>query len=240
MILRILVGLFLIAICYFIYRTEIFLKVPGFGKFQSFYSRYSDICDYDFHKQFMKTKGVVQDIFDLQCSILSDQFEKYLRTINVLNQKIEINIGKVVMVSPDKFPQQFFVSLGLGDGVQKYSFVIKDGFLFGRVVNVGQDMSEVLTVFSPMFYVDVIFLGIGARAILQGDLTGRMKVFATYGSLDFERVPPNTVLVTAGSKNNSPFGIPVAYVSQDKSIIALADYRDTVYLGNIVEFQEGR
>ncbi|MCX7734582.1 MAG: hypothetical protein N2254_07490 [bacterium] len=237
MILRIIISAALVALCYIIYEANLFIKIPGMEKIQSLYTSHQDLCGQDLQKQLIKSKETLQTSFEFQNSFLLEQIKSTINTIKIVNQKVDINIGKISMIPQDSFPQKFFVSLGQKDGIEKYSFVLKDGFVIGRVVDVGLDTSEVITVFSQMFYVDVIFLGLGFRAILQGDPSGKMKIFATYGGIDFEKVPPNTLLVTAGSKNNSPFGIPVAYVSKDKKIIALSDFSGAVYVTNIKEIE---
>lgn len=238
MIYRLLFSLLVVFLIYVIHKVGVVLEIPGLPKLVSLYTSVQDICGEDLRKQLIRTSDVLEVSFKLQKDLLMKQFEGVTNVIvEHQESKFRINVVKILSMQYDSFPEKVIISAGARDGVEKYSLVLKDGFLFGRVVDVGMESSEVITVFSPMFYVDVLFLGTGNRAILQGDQSGRMKIFATYGSIDFEKIPQNTLLVTAGTKNNSPFGLPVAYVSQDKSITALSDFRNAVYLTSIAEIR---
>lgn len=232
MIYRVIFTAFIILLCYVLYKINAVLLVPGFKNIPRLYTSFQDVCGKEAKEQLEKSEIVLQNAFDFQNFLLKNQLEGVLN-LEFLKEKVKLRVYRVSSVPQDSFPENLFIDGGLKDGVEKYSFVLKDGFVFGRVVDVGPEMSKVITVFSPLFYVDVVFWGVGVRAILQGDTSGKMKVFATYGNVELNNIPANTVILTAGSKNNSPFGLPVAYVSSDGSIYAFADTENLIYLINV-------
>lgn len=105
------------------------------------------------------------------------------------------------------FPEFLFIDKGKDEGVEKFSIVLSSGYVVGRISEVNKKSSKVVTVFSPTFYIDVIFERTGERAILAGRGDGNMELIRTLSGVDVYK--NEDTALTSGVNFYDPFGIPV-------------------------------
>ncbi len=228
---KILLVIVLISTLFIIEKFNIlYVKLPGFEKLQKIYLSQQDICGKEYQREKEISKIVLEDITKKSNELMEREFS----SASYLEEKNKIIITKVISIPPDNFPKEIFIYGGKEDGIKKYYLVMKDGKLIGRVVEVFENSSKVLTVFSPSFYVEAIFSKSKMRAILRGSEDGKMKIFASLGPIEMIE---GDEAVTSGSKFSAPAGIKIGTVKDDAVQIS-THISDILYVSVIAVEEE--
>jgi len=230
-ILKILLALLLILTIFILDKLAIYSKIPGFHKVQSIYLSQQDIYGKDKIYELTKSLSSLSESLELEKNMLEEEIKSSCQVNLTLDRKFKVVPAKVIQIPPGIFPEEFVVNVGYSDGVKKYSLVLKDGVLFGRVIDVGSRTSRVLTIFSSAFFADAYLLKSKGRAILRGSRSGILSIFTSMW-----KNPPvqGDIFVTAGTEFNEPFGLKIAFFDEEGKIIPFADYSDTLYVSIII------
>lgn len=227
---RLFIAILFIAILIVIDRLEIQFRIPGFSYIQNLYLYEKDICKVDALEEIEKISKSLKDMFDFQWYRFNSALThavSALSDVQINKVKYKSILGKVTSIPQDVFPEQMFVDVGKLHGVRKYSLVIKDGFIFGRVIDVWDKSSKILTIFSDDFYIDVV-LPDGTRAILRGNYDGNLKIFLSLS--EASTFQSGLTIFSAGDRYSSPFGLRVGFINQEGMIRSPVNLKDLVFV----------
>jgi rod shape-determining protein MreC len=227
-ILKLLIVIVLISTLFVIEKLDLYIKIPGFEKIHRIYLSQQDICGNNYIKEEKIAKIVLDEIAKKMEDLKISEYNSSVSFISQENYKVLIT--KIISIPPDKFPKEAIIYGGLKDGIKKYSLVAVKGKLFGRVIEVYENSSKIITVFSPNFYVDTVFPNSKIRAILKGSPDGKMKIFASSGPIEGIEGEEAT---TSGNKFSSPAGIKIGKVKNNEVEISF-DLTDILYVSIIV------
>ena len=235
-IAKILFAIFLISLLFVLQKFNIYIKFPGFYGFYNLYLSQQDICGLNFADEVKKAREAIENSVSFSCDFRESEFFSSVSNCSFWdkNLRVKIIVSRVFPVSPDKFPEEFIILSGKNEGVKKYSLVMKDGFLFGRVVDVFDRESRVISIFSPQFFVDSVFVSSGVRAILRGNENGFMNVFASLGPIEYA---DGDIALTSGSKFSLPEGIKIGRLYGEK-IRVFASVENLVYVSVVVPISD--
>ena len=226
--LKLLIVIILISTLFVIEKLDLYIKIPGFEKIHRIYLSQKDICGNNYIKEEKIAKIVLDEIAKKMENLKISEYNSSVSFISQENYKVLIT--KIISIPPDKFPKEAIIYGGLKDGIKKYSLVAVNGKLFGRVIEVYENSSKIITVFSPNFYVDTVFPNSKIRAILKGSPDGKMKIFASSGPIEGIEGEEAT---TSGNKFSSPAGIKIGKVKNNEVEISF-DLTDILYVSIIV------
>jgi rod shape-determining protein MreC len=227
-ILKLLIVIILISTLFVIEKLDLYIKISGFEKIHRIYLSQQDICGNNYIKEEKIAKIVLDEIAKKMENLKISEYNSSVSFISQENYKVLIT--KIISIPPDKFPKEAIIYGGLKDGIKKYSLVAVNGKLFGRVIEVYENSSKIITVFSPSFYVDTVFPNSKIRAILKGSPDGKMKIFASSGPIEGIEGEEAT---TSGNKFSSPAGIKIGKVKNNEVEISF-DLTDILYVSIIV------
>lgn len=235
-IAKILFAIFIISLLFVLQRFNIYIKIPGFYGLYNLFLSPQDICGLNFVDEVKKSRESIEKSVSLSCDFRESEFFSSISNCSFWdkNLRLKIIVSRIFPVSPDKFPEEFMILSGKNDGVKRYSLVMKDGFLFGRVVDVFDRESRVISIFSPQFFVDSVFVSSGVRAILRGNENGFMNVFASLGPIEYA---DGDVALTSGSKFSLPEGIKIGRLYGEK-IRVFANVENLVYVSVVVPISD--
>jgi rod shape-determining protein MreC len=227
-ILKLLIVIILISTLFVIEKLDLYIRIPGFEKIHRIYLSQQDICGNNYIKEEKIAKIVLDEIAKKMENLKISEYNSSVSFISQENYKVLIT--KIISIPPDKFPKEAIIYGGLKDGIKKYSLVAVNGKLFGRVIEVYENSSKIITVFSPNFYVDTVFPNSKIRAILKGSPDGKMKIFASSGPIEGIEGEEAT---TSGNKFSSPAGIKIGKLKNNEVEISF-DLTDILYVSIIV------
>ena len=228
--LKILLALLFIAVIFALGKLSIYGKIPGFHRIETFYLSQQDLCGNEGKEEFSKAVSFFTLGLKLQEKKLAEEVKKSCDIVSS-HEDFMLVLAKIVQIPHGRFPEEFIVDVGRSSGIEKYSLVMKDGYIFGRVIDVEDSTSRILTVFSSRFFVDAFLLKAGGRVILRGSRDGKIHVFASMGKIELMQ---GDTLITAGTEFNRPFGLKIAYIDEDGNILPFVGYSDLLYVSIVV------
>ncbi len=227
---RFFISVLFIVILIVLDKLNVQFRIPGFSYIQNLYLYEKDICKVDAIEEVNKIAKSLEETLNFQYERFSSSLTHTISALDSVRMnevRYKIVIGKVTSVLQDVFPEQMFVDVGKLHGVKKYSLVIKDGFIFGRVVEVWDKSSKILTVFSDDFYIDAVLPG-GSRAILRGGYDGNLKIFLSLSEI--EVFQDGLTVFSAGDKYSSPPGLKVGFVGEGGIVKSPVNLNDLVFV----------
>jgi len=139
---------------------------------------------------------------------------KRLREILKLKREKDILtnfiVGEVVRIRPSVFPAEIVVNKGRKDGIVENMIVLtKDFSLIGRVENVEENLSRIMTVFNSKSKISVIVNSTREIGILEGGYAPFLLLkYISYDS----GVKPGDEVITSGYSGFYPEGIKVGKI----------------------------
>ncbi len=238
--IRIYLFLSLVVFLFIFYRAGIYFSIP-FYKVNKLYVNQADVCGFVSDSQLKMGQLALEfavkldsDFFLEQITLSCCQFQPGFQPGEIYPHAntFYMVLGRVIMIPPGRFPRELVIGVGKEHGVKRYSLVLKDGVLFGRVIDVSAQESRVLTIFSDDFFVDLFFPSIGARGIVRGSEDGKLEIVTGFGrTSDFRE---GEIVVTAGSRYSSPFGIKSGIVDKEGNLKALTSPDNLLYVVVVV------
>jgi rod shape-determining protein MreC len=117
--------------------------------------------------------------------------------------------GNLVINNPNTFSKEIRILAGTKHGVKEGQIVLDRHGLLGRVITVGEDVSNVLLITDTMSKISVIFPRVENKGILSGTYDNILEI----SLLDKENIPqPNDIVITSGDGGFFPPGLVVGHV----------------------------
>lgn len=185
-----------------------------------------------------ENKKLKEEIDDLTVKINALQQDRYelsrLRDLYKLDSQYteyEKVGARVIAMDSGNWFKTFTVNKGSKDGIEVDMNVIADGGLVGRVISVGTNSSEILSIIDDKSNVSGMILSTSDRMMISGDLELMNEGMIRYSQLnDTEgKVETGDKVVTSNISNKYLSGILIGYLS-DK----VMDENNLTYSGTII------
>lgn len=128
------------------------------------------------------------------------------------SMKVRGSMAKLMIPYPNE-PLNLFIDVGENQGITDTSVVVTAKGLVGRVIHLGNNYSQVLSLLDQRTHLPVYFLKSGTEAILKGGIGPALSVeYAEDGV-----VQENDIAYTSGKSGLYPPNIPVGIVRIDNN-----------------------
>lgn len=151
------------------------------------------------------------------------EISKLKKNVQTLHEELEYkksmkqkgSMAKLMIPYPNE-PLNLFIDVGENQGITDTSVVVTAKGLVGRIIHLGNNHSQVLSLLDKRTHLPVYFLKSGVEAILKGGGGGSLSV----EYLDDNKIHENDVAYTSGKSGLYPPNIPVgvARIDENKEI----------------------
>lgn len=163
-----------------------------------------------------KLRTITADYYDTKRE--NAQFLKFYK-IKKQDQSLEFKVTTIESKDPTDMFGGFLINKGSSSGIIKNATVMTESGIVGRVAQVAQNNSKVVTIFSPDFKASAVSANAGESGM--GIISGNARLFKEnlvgmfYLSAQ-NNIKPDDIIVTTGKGRVYPKNIPVGKVKEIK------------------------
>jgi rod shape-determining protein MreC len=122
--------------------------------------------------------------------------------------------AQVVAYQPDNFRQYLTINRGSSDGLKEGMAVVSEGFLVGKIAEVGPKTAKVFLVIDPTFRVN----GLSQETRATGTVHGQIGSGLTMEKIaQSDTIHPGDTIITSGLGGDLPRGLMIGHVESVSS-----------------------